>query len=49
MSEIMRDAYGIADCLFPSNTIPTEIKVIILSFAGFLRYSRRSIMFVVYK
>ena len=49
MSEILRDALEIADDLLPSNIVPTNIKLIILCFAGFLRYSRRSIMFVVYK
>ena len=48
MLEITQEAYDIAEFFIPSRVFPTEIKVIILKYAGLLRYSRRSVMFVLF-
>ena len=48
MLEIRKDAIDMANFFIPSTRFPVDIKIVILDYAGILRCSRKSIMFVIF-
>ena len=48
MLDIRKDAIEMANFFIPGTRFPVELKILILDYAGLLRCSRKSVMFVIF-